>query len=146
MCNTGYIIAVLVINKMAALFLPLFVMALQIPDINLVHCILMVEEVLAILKRKRDIAEAKFHSIYTGLVLTTVNQLDIDVKLLRHTGHQIYQKIYESFIPSTDGLLQKNHLHSTFEDYDSTDGGAVLFYGMTMFEVTVFISCFSYTE
>jgi len=97
-CNTEFIIAIHVMNEMAALFLSLSE-ALQTPDIDLIKSMSMAKEVLDILRIKRGNAEAEFHSINTHLVLTSGDQLDIDIKLPRPTGHQVYRENHEASFP-----------------------------------------------
>jgi len=83
---------------MTALFLPLS-KALQTPDIDLIKSMSMEKEVLDILRIKSGNAEAEFFSIYTHLVLTSADQLDIDIKLPPRTGHQIYRENHEASSP-----------------------------------------------
>jgi len=83
-------------NEMATLFLPL---SIDLRDIDLTKSMSMAKEVLHILRIKRENAEAEFHSIYTHLVLTSADQLDIDIKLPRRTGHQVYRENHEASCP-----------------------------------------------
>lgn len=85
-------------TDIAALLLPIS-KALQSPELDLLKCMKMIDEIVEILKDKRKNAEEEFHSMMKRQIEPQAEKLDISLALPRRTGKQIYRSNHNAATP-----------------------------------------------
>jgi hypothetical protein len=98
LCSSDFLVAIHVMNEMAALLLPLS-KALQTPAIDLLKCMAMVDKVTQVLRNRRKNAVEEFRKVFIELINPSAVDLDVLIKLPRRTGRQTQRENHEAANP-----------------------------------------------